>query len=66
MPYGNKTLDELYGYAKHIIKYLKDNNYLTLKMEEMYLFLTNKIQIEKPVLLTFDDGYLWKNVNKTI
>ena len=44
------------------MKYLKDNNYLTLKMEEMYLFLTNKIQIEKPVLLTFDDGYLWKNV----
>ena len=44
------------------MKYLKDNHYFTLKMEEMYLFLTNKIQVEKPILLTFDDGYLWKSV----
>lgn len=43
------------------MKYLKDNNYFTLKMEEMYLFLTNKLQVEKPILLTFDDGYLWNS-----
>lgn len=40
------------------MKYLKDNNYLTLTMEEMYLYLTGKLRIEKGVLLTFDDGYL--------
>lgn len=44
------------------MKYLKDNNYLTLTMEEMYLYLTKKLQIpKKSVVLTFDDGYLFKN-----
>ena len=44
------------------MKYLKDNNYLTLTMEEMYLYLTKKIQVpKKSVVLTFDDGYLFVN-----
>jgi len=38
--------------------YLKDNDYVTLTMQELYLFLSNKIEIpEKSVVLTFDDGY---------
>ena len=43
------------------MKYLKDNNYLTLTMEEMYLYLTNKLQIKKGVLVTLDDGHLVKS-----
>lgn len=42
------------------MKYLKDNNFLTLTMNEMYLYLSKKLQIpQKSVVLTFDDGYLF-------
>ncbi len=41
------------------MKYLKDNNYLTLTMKEMYLYLNGKIQVEKAVCITMDDGYLF-------
>lgn len=41
--------------------YLKDNGYLTLTMEEMYLYLTGKLQVQKGVLVTFDDGYLMES-----
>ena len=38
--------------------YLKDNGYVTLTMAELYLFLTNEIDVpENSVVLTFDDGY---------
>lgn len=38
--------------------YLKDHNFVTLSLAELYLFLTNQIDIpEKTVVLTFDDGY---------
>lgn len=38
--------------------YLKENGYITLTLEELYLFFTNKINIpNKSVVLTFDDGY---------
>jgi peptidoglycan/xylan/chitin deacetylase (PgdA/CDA1 family) len=44
------------------MKYLSDNKFLTLTMEEMYLYLTKKIQVpKKSVVLTFDDGYLFTN-----
>lgn len=43
------------------MKYLKDNNYYTFTMEEMYLYLTGKLQIEKAVLVTLDDGWLVKH-----
>lgn len=40
------------------MKYLKDNGYTTLTMDELNDFLTNNKQIpEKSVVLTFDDGY---------
>ena len=39
------------------IKYLQDNNYLTLSMSELELFLDKKIQIpKKTVVITLDDG----------
>ena len=44
------------------MKYLKDNNFLTLTMNEMYLYLSKKLQIPKnSVVLTFDDGYLFES-----
>ena len=43
------------------MKYLSDNNYFTLTMEELYMYLKGNLQIEKGVVLTFDDGYNIKN-----
>lgn len=41
------------------MKFLKDNGYNTLTMEELYeFFKDNKPIPEKSVVLTFDDGYL--------
>ncbi|KEI02837.1 polysaccharide deacetylase family protein [Clostridium botulinum] len=40
------------------MKYLKENNYSTLTMDELYDFLKNNKKIpKKAVVLTFDDGY---------
>ncbi len=39
------------------MKYLKDNNYFTLTMEEMYMYISGNVQIEKGVLVTLDDGW---------
>lgn len=40
------------------IKYLKENNFYTTTMRDLYLFLTNKIQLpEKSVSITIDDGW---------
>lgn len=44
------------------MKYLKDNNYLTLTMEETYLYLTKKLQVpRRSVVITLDDGHLIKS-----
>ena len=42
------------------MKYLSDNNYLTLTLEEMYMYLKGNLQIEKGIVITFDDGYLFE------
>ena len=42
------------------MKYLSDNGYFTLTLEEMYMYLKGNLQIEKGVVITFDDGYLFK------
>lgn len=40
------------------IKYLKDNNFYPVTMEDLYLFLTDKVQLpEKSVAITIDDGW---------
>jgi peptidoglycan/xylan/chitin deacetylase (PgdA/CDA1 family) len=40
------------------MKYLKDKNYTTLNLDELYNFLVNNKAIpEKSVVITFDDGY---------
>lgn len=44
---------------KEQMKYLKENNYATLSLEEAYdFFLSNKAVPEKAIVLTFDDGYV--------
>jgi peptidoglycan/xylan/chitin deacetylase (PgdA/CDA1 family) len=41
------------------MKYLKDNNYTTLSLDELHEFLENNLPVpEKSVVLTFDDGYV--------
>lgn len=41
------------------MKYIKDNGYTTLSMEELYgFFVENKPIPKKSVVITFDDGYL--------
>ena len=40
------------------MKYLKDNNYTTLTLDELYNYMkTGKIVPKKPIVITFDDGY---------
>ena len=40
------------------IKYLSDNKFYPVTMQDLYLFLTNKIQLpEKSVAITIDDGW---------
>lgn len=41
------------------MKYLKDNEYTTLTLDELYNFLVNnKLVPEKSIVITFDDGYV--------
>lgn len=43
---------------KEQMQYLKDNGYNTLSMEELYNYIKNGALVpEKPVVITFDDGY---------
>ena len=40
------------------MKYLKDNNYTTLTLDELYSYMkTGKCLPSKPIVITFDDGY---------
>jgi peptidoglycan/xylan/chitin deacetylase (PgdA/CDA1 family)/uncharacterized protein YxeA len=44
------------------LKYLSDNNYLTLTMEELEMFLDSKIRIPiNSIVITLDDGILLEN-----
>jgi peptidoglycan/xylan/chitin deacetylase (PgdA/CDA1 family) len=39
--------------------YLRDNGYTTIDLYDLSLAITNQIELpEKPIILTFDDGYL--------
>lgn len=48
------------------MKYLSDNNYLTLTLNELYMYLNGNIQVEKAVAITFDDGYLYKAADEVL
>jgi peptidoglycan/xylan/chitin deacetylase (PgdA/CDA1 family) len=50
-------------FEKHM-KYLKDNKYTTLTMNEFYSFVKNNKPVpKKSVLITFDDGYRDNYIN---
>ena len=58
----NKAICHPYKQFNSHMKYLADNNYLTLTMEELEMFLDKKINIPiKTVVITLDDGNLAKN-----
>ena len=48
------------------MKYLSDNNYLTLTLDELYMYLKGNLQVEKAIVLTFDDGYLYRNADEVL
>ena len=48
------------------MKYLSDNNYLTLTLNELYMYLNGNIQVEKATVITFDDGYLYKAADEVL
>ena len=54
---GNSLRVPKSEFAAHM-KWLKDNDYVTLSPEEAYrVFITNSMPSKKSVLITFDDGY---------
>ena len=58
----NESICHPYKQFDEQMKYLSDNNYLTLTMEELEMFLDRKINIPiKTVVITLDDGNLAKN-----
>lgn len=48
------------------MKYLKDNNYFTLTLEELHMYLKGSLQVEKAVVITFDDGYNFKSADEVL
>lgn len=58
----NKAICHPYEQFDNHMKYLSENDYLTLTMEELEMFLDKKINIPmKTVVITLDDGNLAKN-----
>ncbi|WP_163114657.1 polysaccharide deacetylase family protein [Bacillus safensis] len=54
---GNSLRVPKSEFASHM-KWLKENDYVTLSPEEVYrVFTTNSMPSKKSVLITFDDGY---------
>lgn len=52
-------------FDKHM-KYLKDNGYLTLTMDEMYMYMKGNLQVAKGVVITLDDGLLFKSADEVL
>lgn len=48
------------------MKYLSDNKYLTLTLNELYMYLNGNIQVNNAVVITFDDGYLYKAADEVL
>jgi len=51
------TLDQIESH----LKYIRENDYFTLNLDELEMYLTGKLQIpEKSIVLTFDDGTIFE------
>lgn len=48
------------------MKYLADNNYFTLNLNELYMYLKGYIQVNKSVVVTLDDGLLFKSADEVL
>lgn len=48
------------------MKYLVDNNYLTLTLDELYMYLKGNLQVEKAVVITLDDGLMFINADEVL
>jgi hypothetical protein len=48
------------------MKYLVDNNYFTLTLEEFYMYLKGNLQVEKGIMITLDDGLLFVNADEVL
>ena len=48
------------------MKYLADNNYFTLTMDEMYMYLKGNLQVSKGIVITLDDGYKFKAADEVL
>ena len=48
------------------MKYLADNKYFTLTLNELYMYLKGNLQIAKGVVITLDDGYLFKAADEVL
>ncbi len=48
------------------MKYLSDNKYFSLNMDEMYMYMKGNLQIEKGVVITLDDGLLFKAADEVL
>ena len=58
----NKDICEKYDLFESQIKYLANNKYMALTMNELEMFLDKKINIpKKSIVITLDDGNLAKN-----
>lgn len=57
----NSECDQVICHSKTQFKqqldYIKDNDILTLKMEELEMWIDGKLQLPKSVVITIDDGY---------
>ena len=48
------------------MKYLVDNNYLTLTMQELHMYLKGSLQVGNATVITLDDGYLFKSAEAVL
>ena len=55
-----------YDFFDKQMKYLVNNNYFALTLEEYYMYLKGNLQIEKGVVITLDDGLLFVNAEEVL
>lgn len=56
----NQAICQSFEQFESHLKYIKENNYFALNLQELELYITGKIQIpEKSIVLTIDDGTIF-------